>query len=52
MRYLTDVANWWDAQHKNPELSLDDFVERNPNRFAIIVATCVNTSMVLGAGMG
>ncbi|MBC7500126.1 MAG: hypothetical protein H7315_06485 [Herminiimonas sp.] len=51
MRYLTDVANWWDAQHKTAELSLDDFVERNPNRFAIILATGVNTSMVLGAGM-
>ena len=51
MRYLTDVATWWDAQHKEAELSLDQFVERNPNQFAIILATGVHTSMVLGSGM-
>lgn len=51
MRYLTDVATWWDAQHKEAEISLAQFVERNPNQFAIILATGVHTSMVLGSGM-
>lgn len=51
MRYLTDVAHWWDTQHHEAELSLDQFVEQNPNQFAIILATGVHTAMVLGSGM-
>lgn len=51
MWVFTTIANWWDENHRQAETILDDFVERNPNRFAIIVATAAHTSMVLGSGM-
>jgi hypothetical protein len=51
MWIFTDVANWWDEKHRQSQRSLDEFVENNPNQFAIVLATAAHTSMVLGAGL-
>jgi hypothetical protein len=45
------VYEWWDAQKAKSEQMLDEFVERNPNMFGVIVATATHTSMALGSGM-
>ena len=51
MWYMTEVADWWDRSRTQSELMLDQFVERNPNQFGIIVATALHTSMVVGSGV-
>lgn len=51
MWLFTDLANKWDANRKQTEGILDDYVSRNPNQFAIIVATSVHTAMTLGSGI-
>jgi hypothetical protein len=51
MWIFTDIANWWDQNHRQSQQVLDEFVEKNPNQFAIVLATAAHTSMVLGAGL-
>ena len=47
----SDIADWWDEQHRQSSKALDQLVEDHPNWFAITVATLGETSMQLGAGM-
>src|SRR5579863_6831767 len=46
----SDLAEWWDEQHKISEKALDRFVDDNPGLFGVIVATAVSTAMQVGAG--
>jgi hypothetical protein len=46
----SDIADWWDLQHRESEKILSEFVEDNPQWWAIGVATAASTSMALGAG--
>src|SRR5271157_1215077 len=51
MRTASDIADWWDEQHRESKKELDRFVDENPNLFGVIVGTAVATAMDLGAGM-
>jgi LysM repeat protein len=51
MRTASDIADWWDEQHRQSKKELDRFVDENPNLFGVIVGTAVATAMDLGAGM-
>jgi LysM domain len=46
----SDLAEWWDQQHKVSEKALEQFVDDNPGLFGVIVATTVSTAMQVGAG--
>lgn len=46
----SDIADWWDEQHRQAKTELDLFVDNNPNLFGVIVATSVATAMEVGAG--
>lgn len=46
----SDIADWWDEQHRQAQKELDHFVDCNPNLFGVIVATAVQTAMDVGAG--
>ncbi|WP_051669608.1 LysM peptidoglycan-binding domain-containing protein [Bryobacter aggregatus] len=50
MRTASDIADWWDKQHRESKRALDDFVDENPGLFGVIVATTVATAMDLGKG--
>jgi hypothetical protein len=50
MKAVSDIADWWDEQHRTSKKALDQFVDNNPNLFGVIVATAVATSMEIGAG--
>ncbi len=50
MRAVSEIADWWDQQHRESKKELDRFVDNNPNLFGVVVATAVTTSMTLGAG--
>jgi hypothetical protein len=47
---VSDIADWWDEQHRQAKKELDRFVENNPNLFGVVVATAVATAMEVGAG--
>jgi len=51
MWVFTEIANWWEEHRRSAGLSLEEYVENNPNQFAIIVATTTYTSMVIGSGV-
>jgi LysM repeat protein len=51
MRAASDIADWWDEQHRISKKILDEFVEDHPNWWGIFVATATATAMELGAGM-
>src|SRR5580765_8875339 len=51
MRAASDIADWWDEQHRISSKALDDFVDEHPNWFGIIVAGTAATAMDLGAGL-
>jgi LysM repeat protein len=52
MKYsASQLADWWDKQHKESKQFLDQFVDENPNLFGIVVATATATAMELGKGM-
>lgn len=51
MRAASDIADWWDEQHRISKKALDDFVDEHPNWFGIIVAGTTATAMDLGAGL-
>jgi hypothetical protein len=46
----SDIADWWDRQHRSSEKELERFVDDNPNLFGVIVATAASTAMEIGAG--
>jgi hypothetical protein len=48
---LSEWADWWDKQKKESGKFLEDFVDENPQWWAVAIATAVQTSMDLGQGM-
>jgi hypothetical protein len=48
---VSDFADWWDAQMRETEEILGEWVVENPQWWAIGGATAVQTSMVLGQGL-
>jgi hypothetical protein len=48
---LSELADWWDGNKRESEKILMDWVGENPQWWAIGVATAVQTSMELGAGL-
>lgn len=47
---VSEIADWWDEQHRQAKKELDSFVDNNPNLFGVVVATAVATAMEVGAG--
>ena len=47
---LSSLADWWDRQKLDSEKILTDWVQENPQWWAIAVAGTVQTTMDLGAG--
>ena len=48
---LSEYADWWDKQKKDSEKVLEEWVQDNPQWWAIGIATATSTAMELGAGM-
>lgn len=51
MLVASDIADWWDEQHKQSKQALDELVDNYPNWFGVSVATTAATAMELGAGL-
>lgn len=51
MLTASDIADWWDEQHRTSKKALDEFVDEHPNWFGVVVAGTVATAMDLGGGM-
>jgi hypothetical protein len=51
MRAASDIADWWDEQHRSSKKELDEFVDSHPDWFGVIVAGTTATAMDLGAGL-
>jgi hypothetical protein len=51
MRAASDIAAWWDEQHRRSEAILDEFIDEHPNWFGVVVAGTAATTMRLGAGL-
>jgi LysM repeat protein len=51
MRAASDIADWWDEQHRSSKRELDAFVDQHPDWFGVIVAGTTATAMDLGAGL-
>jgi len=47
----SELADWWDRQKRESEKILTEWVQDNPQWWAIAIAGTVQTSMDLGAGM-
>lgn len=47
---FSEYADWWDKQKRETETILGEWVQDNPQWWAVAVATGVQTSMDLGAG--
>ncbi|MGO4406190.1 peptidoglycan-binding protein [Bosea sp. RAF48] len=47
---FSEYADWWDKQKRETEKILGEWVQDNPQWWAVAVATTVQTSMDLGAG--
>lgn len=47
---FSEYANWWDKQKRETEVILGEWVQDNPQWWAVTIATTVQTSMDLGAG--
>lgn len=47
---FSEYADWWDKQKRETETILGEWVEDNPQWWAVTIATGVQTSMDLGAG--
>ena len=45
------LADWWDEQKTETEQILTEWVQDNPQWWAVGIATAVQTSMDLGSGM-
>ncbi|NRF70236.1 LysM peptidoglycan-binding domain-containing protein [Aquincola sp. S2] len=50
MLAASEIADWWDEQHRQSKKELERFVDDNPNLFGVMVAATVATAMDLGAG--
>ncbi len=48
---LSEYAEWWDKQKKSSEKILTEWVQENPQWWAVAIAGTVQTSMDLGAGL-
>ena len=48
---LSELADWWDKQRRESEKILDEWVQENPQWWAIGIATATSTAMELGGGM-
>lgn len=47
----SELADWWDKQHRESKQILDEWVQDNPQWWAIGLATTAATAMDLGQGM-
>jgi hypothetical protein len=47
----SDIATWWDEQHRSSKQALEQFVDEHPNWFGITVAGTTATAMDVGAGL-
>jgi hypothetical protein len=47
---LSELADWWDAQKRESEAILTEWVQDNPQWWAVAIAGSVQTAMDLGAG--
>jgi hypothetical protein len=48
---VAELANWWDKQKRESNRILEEWVQDNPQWWAIGIATATSTAMELGAGM-
>jgi hypothetical protein len=48
---LSQLADWWDQQKRESEAILTEWVQDNPQWWAVAIAGTVQTSIDLGAGM-
>lgn len=48
---LSEYADWWDRQKRTSEAHLTEWVQENPQWWAVGIAGTVGTAMDLGAGM-
>lgn len=51
MRAVSELADWWDEQHRLSKKELNHFIDNNPTLFGVVVATAAATAMELGAGL-
>jgi LysM repeat protein len=51
MRTASDIAAWWDEQHRASKEELGAFVDEHPDWFGVFVAGSMATAMDLGAGL-
>jgi hypothetical protein len=47
---LSELADWWDSQKRQSEAILTEWVQDNPQWWAVAIAGTVQTTMDLGAG--
>jgi hypothetical protein len=47
---LSEYADWWDSQKRQSEAILTEWVQENPQWWAVAIAGTVQTTMDLGAG--
>jgi hypothetical protein len=50
MKWVRDIADWWDVQHREAKAYYDQFVEDHPSLFAVVVVTTLETSMEITTG--
>ena len=48
---VSELADWWDGERRQSERLLEEWVQDNPQWWAIGLATTASTAMELGAGM-
>jgi hypothetical protein len=48
---VSELADWWDKQKKDSDKILGQWVEENPQWWAVGLATATGTAMDLGAGL-
>ncbi len=48
---VSEIADWWDLQKADSEKILTEWVQENPQWWAIGIATATQTSMELGGSM-
>ena len=51
MATASDLANWWDEQHRDYHKLLEDFVDENPQWWGVGLATVASVPTGLGAGL-
>lgn len=48
---ISELADWWDKQRRDSDKVLEEWVQENPQWWAVGIATATATSMELGNGM-